>query len=183
MTLGKASALAMGFIGAMALGVLIGPYITSSPIVADNTPTAISEPARDTVASRSAASTRADDAATRASKASARPASEVVSIPPAPVRTVEASAPELHRQIKPLLNRGADVSKASEGFSDAEEFVTLVHASRNTDVPFVLLKHRVLNEGKTVAAAIRESKPEINAEIEAIRARAEAKSDLAKIGS
>jgi hypothetical protein len=180
MTLGKASALAMGLIGAMALGVLIGPYITSSRVVANNTP-AITESAPEPVASRPAAATRAD-ATTRDSKASAR-AAEVVSIPPAPERTVEPSAPELHRQVKPLLSRGADMSKASEGFNDAEEFVTLVHASRNTEVPFVLLKHRVLTEGKTLAAAIRESKPEINAEIEAIRARAEAKSDLAKIGS
>lgn len=70
---------------------------------------------------------------------------------------------------------------ASEGFRDAEQFAAVAHAARNTEIPFVLLKHRVLNERKTLAAAIRESKPEMNADLESRRAVAEARSELAKI--
>ena len=70
---------------------------------------------------------------------------------------------------------------ASQGFRNAEQFAAVAHAARNTEVPFMLLKHRVLNEGKTLVAAIRESKPDLNAQIEATRARAEARSDLAKL--
>ena len=80
-----------------------------------------------------------------------------------------------------MLNRGANMALAAEGFLSAEQFATVAHASRNTAVPFVLLKHRVLNEGKSVAAAIRESKPTADAAVEANLARAQARSDIAEI--
>jgi hypothetical protein len=70
---------------------------------------------------------------------------------------------------------------ASEGFRDAEQFATVAHASRNTAIPFMVLKHRVVIEGKTLAAAIRESKPDLDATSEATRARSEARADLAKL--
>ena len=88
------------------------------------------------------------------------------------------SAPELQAHLKPLLNKGSDMTLAASDFRDAEQFAAVAHAARNTNVPFVLLKHRVLNEGKTLAEAIRESKPDLNALAEANRARAEAKSDM-----
>jgi hypothetical protein len=90
-------------------------------------------------------------------------------------------SPAVHDRLKPLLNQGADLSLASEGFNSAEQFATLAHVSRNTDVPFMLLKHRVLSEGMTVSDAIRASKPEIDATAETNRARAEAKSDFATV--
>ena len=81
-----------------------------------------------------------------------------------------------------MLNRGANMAMAAEGFRSAEEFATVAHAARNTAVPFVLLKHRVLNEGKSVAEAIRESKPAVDAGVEANLARAQARSDIVAIG-
>jgi hypothetical protein len=57
----------------------------------------------------------------------------------------------------------------------------VAHAARNTEVPFLLLKHRVLNEGKSVAQAISESKPTANAAVEAQLAQAQARSDIAAI--
>jgi hypothetical protein len=45
-------------------------------------------------------------------------------------------------------------------------------------VPFVLLKHRVLNEGQTLAEAIHEAKPDLDAKAEVARARAAAEADL-----
>jgi hypothetical protein len=42
----------------------------------------------------------------------------------------------------------------------------------------MVLKHRVLNEGQTLAEAIHEAKPELNAKAEVARARAAAEADL-----
>jgi hypothetical protein len=164
MTIGKMTALCLGFVGCFALGVWTGPHIMN----------------------------RADSAATAAHETvtvpgapdQARPASESgTSTRPAATRTarVDVSAPALHDRLKPVLNRGANMALAAEGFRSAEQFAMVAHAARNTEVPFVLLKHRVLNEGKSVAEAIRESKPAANAAVEANLARAQARSDIAQI--
>jgi len=57
----------------------------------------------------------------------------------------------------------------------------VAHAARNTEIPFILLKHRVLDQGMSLARAIRASKPELNEDAEVNRARADAKADLARI--
>ena len=72
---------------------------------------------------------------------------------------------------------------AVEGFKDAEQFATIAHAARNTQVPFILLKHRVLTEGQSLEAAIRASKPDIDAATEVERARAEARNDIAALST
>jgi len=89
----------------------------------------------------------------------------------------------LHARLRPLLKSGANMNVAAEGFHSAEQFATIAHASQNVDVPFMLLKYRVLNEGDTLVAAIRKSKPHVNALVEADRARSEARSDLAQLGT
>ena len=94
---------------------------------------------------------------------------------------MDLTEPALHERLKPVLNRGANMAVAAEGFRSAEEFAAVAHAARNTDVPFMVLKHRVLNEGKSLAQAIRESKPAIDAANEASQARAQARSDIAAI--
>jgi hypothetical protein len=163
MTFGKWAALVAGFVGAMALGVWIGPYLTNHEAIATSTPSAYRTEAPTTATkSRQPAS---------AKRVAARAATPVIA----------PSATELQTQLKPLLNKGANMSLASEGFRNAEQFAAVAHAARNTEIPFVLLKHRVLNEGKTLATAIRESQPTINAETEATRAVAEARSDLARL--
>jgi len=58
----------------------------------------------------------------------------------------------------------------------------VAHAARNTKVPFMVLKHRVLNEGRTLADAIHELNPEVDAKAEVSRAAAAAKSDIASVG-
>jgi len=70
---------------------------------------------------------------------------------------------------------------AADGFRSAEEFATVAHAARNTGVPFMVLKHRVLTEGRTLADAIHEAKPEIDARAEVARAEVAAKSDLVAV--
>jgi hypothetical protein len=59
----------------------------------------------------------------------------------------------------------------------------VAYASHNTGVPFVVLKHRVLDEGRTLTSAIRESQPAADATSEVQRARAEARSTILSIGS
>ena len=93
-----------------------------------------------------------------------------------------ASEPRLQARLKPVLNRGARMDVAAEGFRSAEEFATVAHAARNTEVPFMVLKHRVLIDGRTLADAIHESKPAIDAKAEVARAEAAAKSDIATLG-
>jgi hypothetical protein len=95
---------------------------------------------------------------------------------------VSVAAPELHHRLKPVFSSGTNVEKASSGFRDAAQFATIAYAARNTEIPFVLLKHRVLNEGKSLAEAIRMSKPEANTTIEVNRARAQAEAELWSVG-
>jgi hypothetical protein len=98
------------------------------------------------------------------------------------VPAVAVDAPELHARLKPVLNRGTKLDLADDGFTSAEQFATVAHAARNTGIPFVVLKHRVLEEGKSLSAAIKESKPDLDAAAEARRARAAARDDLKGIG-
>jgi hypothetical protein len=99
------------------------------------------------------------------------------------VRRVAATAPELRERVEPLLNKGADMNMAAQGFRSGEQFAAVAHAARNTNVPFVLLKHRVVSEHQSLAAAIHASRPELDASVEANRAIAEARSDVAALGN
>lgn len=163
MTVGKASALAVAFVGAVALGVAVGPSLRHSvsdrPFMMDGQYAPGAEP----------------EAAAPA--AVARPTS-ARKVPEMKVSTVAASEPKIQERLKPVLNRGTRLELAADGFGSAEQFATVAHAAHNTSVPFVVLKHRVLTEKRTLADAIRESKPAIDARAEVARARAEAKSDI-----
>lgn len=94
-----------------------------------------------------------------------------------------ATAEPVQDRVKALLNRGADMQLAAEGFANGRELLTVAYAARNTDIPFVLLKHRVVTQKKPLAAAIRELKPALDETAEVSRARAEAKADLARMPS
>lgn len=162
MTTAKTVALTVGLAGAIALGVWVAPRVMN----------------RDTPSADAVAADVAEPAAPVVEKvpvARRRPAAvdKVAALP--------ASAPAVHDRLKPVLNRGTKVEIAAEGFSTAEQFATVAHAARNTEVPFMVLKHRVLDEGKTLAAAIRESKPNVNAVAEVRRARAAAREDIAAL--
>ena len=162
MTIGKMTALGFALVGAFALGVWTGPQIMHR---SEHAAIAVSD-------------TAIVPGAPGAPDAAA-PSSAPKAI--APSAGVAVSAPQLHARLRPVLNRGADMTLAAEGFRSAEQFATVAHAARNTEVPFLLLKYRVLSEGKSVAEAIRESKPAVNAAVEANLARAQARSDIASI--
>ena len=177
MSLGKVSALIVALVAAMAFGVWVGPYVTDrfdhvTPTVSEET----SAPAP--VMAEPSAKPR-QSRAVRATKPSP---SRVASVSETPAAvTIALGAPELQKRMKPVLNRGANMSVASSGFRDAEQFATVAHAARNTQIPFMLLKHRVLNEGKTLAQAIRESRPEADVAAEVKAAQASARRDVASI--
>jgi hypothetical protein len=166
MSIVKTSAITAGFLGAFALGVWTGPALVDR----DGSQADMAAVTKDAPA-------ESRPAATPAPRRSARPAAASS----ASARVVPVSAPELHTQLKPLLNQGSNMTRAAEGFKDAEQFAAVAHAARNTEVPFVLLKDRVLNKHKTLAAAISEFKPELDGMTEANRARQAARSDLARL--
>lgn len=170
------SAAVLGLVGGVALGVWIGAEMTPGRTVAE-TPAAV-EQTVEAPAPEKATPRRARVA--RAAKPAAAPTS---SEPAKLVMTIPVSAPELHDRMKPVLARGTKIPLAVEGFKDAEQFATIAHAARNTQVPFILLKHRVLTEGQSLEAAIRASKPEIDAATEVQRARTEARSDIAALSA
>ena len=138
---------------------------------ADSTDSAVHE----TVAVPSApdtAGTTADDAA------KARPARPRAA---ASTARVDVTEPALHERLKPVLNRGANMAVAAEGFRSAEEFATVAHAARNTEVPFMVLKHRVLNEGQVARAGDSRVEACHRRCNEASQARTQARSDIAAI--
>lgn len=163
MTFGRTSVLVLGVLCGLALGIAGGTVVGLK--LGQRASSEIQVPATRNEPRSVAAGQNRRVAARRA-------------IPRTAKAVIPVSAPELQKQLKPLLNKGSDMTLAARDFRDAEQFAAVAHAARNTNVPFVLLKHRVLNQGKTLAEAIRESKPDLNALAEANRARAEARSDL-----
>lgn len=163
MTFTRASLVYLGVVGAFGLGLAVGPLVgarhgeASAAVAASAVAPVVTPPVVMPVAERRVA--------------------------PRLERVPTASAEPVQRQVKLLLNRGADVRKASEGFANAYQFMTVAYAAKNTDIPFVVLKHRVLTEGRPLAAAIADSKPELDGAAEVSRARAEARADLARIAS
>jgi predicted lipid-binding transport protein (Tim44 family) len=169
MTFGKGSALALGLVCGVALGVWAGPYVT--PMFHEKLP---AEPAAASPA-----------VATAPSHSDMKPASRVrttATAAPAPAApAIPVTAPALEMRLKPLLNRGTNMTGAASGFTSAEQFAAVAHAAYNTKVPFQVLKDRVVGQGLSLASAIHEVNPTLNATSEADRARAEAEADLGKI--
>jgi hypothetical protein len=85
------------------------------------------------------------------------------------------------QQLRPFLNKTVRADGMAQGFETPEDFAATVHAARNIRVPFAELKHHVVDEGKSLPAAIHAVKPAANALLEADLARSEAKADLAAI--
>ncbi len=187
MTVGKASALAAGFVGALALGVAIGPTVHDRLSKTSTEDTAVTEsaPAPTTPAPAARATRRTVAPAPAKDKDMDRRASAseplVKAGPPGSVQSVAVAVwePDLRERVQSVLNKGTKLELAAEDFRTAEEFVTVAHAARNTSVPFVVLKHRVLNEGRTLSDAIHEAKPDLDAKAEVARAREAAQADLA----
>jgi type IV secretory pathway TrbL component len=85
------------------------------------------------------------------------------------------------KQLRPFLNKTAHTDGMAQGFDTPEDFAATVHAASNIRVPFAELKHQVVDEGKSLPAAIHALKPTADASLEADLARSEAKADFAAI--
>ena len=163
--------LAMTGAGAVALTVWI---VSSAPDRApiSNRPERAGAPAADVVRTSRPA---------KKSTTAEKPA-EVAAETPGPSTVIVPSylvtQPRLADRVQPLLQRGADVQLAAEGFRTPELFMAVAHASRNLEVPFVVLKHRVLNERMTLSKAIAATRPDVNAAEHASQAMAAARADV-----
>ena len=158
----RTSRVVLGVVGAFALGVIAGAQLDrpSTPSMSQSleaAPAAASAPAPATPPSRARAV-------------------RLERVPP-------ATAPAVQQHVKRLLNAGTNPELAAEGFGNARELMTVAYAARNTDIPFVLLKHRVLRERMSLASAIQQSRPELDEVAEVNRARAEARADLSRMAS
>jgi hypothetical protein len=177
MKTGRTSAATLGLVGGLVLGAWIGSELTMSRTVTPEpsvvTAKAVQESPAPAVTAKPKRVVRVTRAASGGAVAAPMPEST-----PKLVMTIPVSAPELHARMKPVLARGTKLPLAVEGFTSAEQFATIAHAARNTQVPFILLKHRVLTQGQSLEDAIRASKPEIDAKTEALRAMGEARADI-----
>jgi hypothetical protein len=178
MTFRKAGLLTTGFVAAFAVGVMTGPTIRDN-WSRMNAPeeAAAAQPAEKSAS----APVKNDRPATRARTSSSR-APEAIA-PKKAYNTIQEIAvnlwePELRDRVKAVLNPGSRLDVAAADFDSSEQFMTVAHAARNTKVPFMVLKDRVLNRGQSLAEAIHEFKPELDAKAEVTRARAAARSDL-----
>lgn len=158
MSLGQTTAVALALVSAMAIGIWISPFVM--------------EPG--SLATETAVITATDNA-----KSNGNGEARVVTT----MAAVPVTSPDLQARLRPLLNDGARMDIAAEGFDSAEQFAAVAYAAHNTKVPFVLIKHRVLEEGMSLAEAIRASDEGIAADVEADRARAEARSVIATLTS
>ena len=180
---GKTSAATLGLVGGLALGVWIGAEMLPNRDMTTSEPAAVAATApEETPAPAAPAKAKRVGRVSRVAPAAPAESTAPESTPKL-VMTIPVSAPELHARMKPVLARGTKMPLAVEGFTDAEQFAALAHAARNTQVPFILLKHRVLNEGQSLEEAIRASKPEIDAHTEALRARGEARADILAVSA
>jgi hypothetical protein len=181
MTIGKASALTAAFVGVFALGVAVGPSVKDR--FSESNSRAAAQPVETVVTAPSPAATPTPARTPRAKATAANRTAEAASTATKGTVTsaIPASEPRLHDRLRPVLNRGARMEVAADGFRSAEEFATVAHAAHNTNVPFMVLKYRVLNEGQTLVNAIHDLKPEVDAKAEVARAGAAAKSDIAAV--
>lgn len=184
MKTGKTSAAILGLVGGVVLGAWIGSELTTSRADAPEPPAVTTAAVQESPAAAAPAKPKRVTRANRVDRAAA----SAVEAPmpestPKLVMTIPVSAPELHARMKPVLARGTKLPLAAEGFTSAEQFATIAHASRNTQVPFILLKHRVLVERQSLEKAIAASKPDLDAKSEVQRARQEAKADMAALST
>jgi hypothetical protein len=170
MSIGRATVLSLGFVGAVALGMWISPYVLSRD--------ATGGPARQTAAS-TAQQPSSGAAASTAQKPSSGAATVARTSTPAAV--VPASEPALQKRLKDVLNQGTDLQMAAEGFRSGEQFAAVAHAARNTGVPFMVLKDRVVAKRMSLTAALRDAKPDLDAAAEATRALNMARADIAAV--
>jgi len=172
MTSGKAALLTASLAGVVALGVVTAPTIRNNWSKMNTPEMSASAPVDASAPVPVKAKRPAHRAPSREAVTARKDTGRIASVP------VSVWQPELRDRVKAVLNPGARLELAAEDFTSAEQFVTVAHAARNTQVPFMVLKDRVVNRNQSLAEAIHEFKPDLDAKAEVKRARVEARSDL-----
>lgn len=84
---------------------------------------------------------------------------------------------KLSENLGKLLPAGTDLQAAAAGFRNLGEFVAAVHVSHNLGIPFADLKADMMS-GDNLGQAITKLRPDADAEVEARRARAQAREQV-----
>jgi hypothetical protein len=84
---------------------------------------------------------------------------------------------KLSQSLANLLPPGTNLADASRGFKNLGQFVAAVHVSHNLDIPFAVLKSKMVS-GANLGQAIGDLKPDVNAKEEAKKANKQAKETL-----
>src|SRR4029078_4182788 len=138
MKLGKARLMKAGGVGVVALGIAAGPTIEKNWSRTDAPVAQAVEP-----------SAPPSGAAVPASHARpAPPRTHHVAAVKKESNAIETGAvtmwePACGDRVRAVLNRGAQPEIAAADFASAEQFMTVAHAARNTQLPFMVLKDRV----------------------------------------
>lgn len=86
-------------------------------------------------------------------------------------------------RLTPLLPPGLSLADAAKGFHSEHEFIAALHASRNLNIPFAQIKAEMTGrDHDTLAVAIFEQQPNVDALAEARKAMNQAKTDLQATG-
>jgi len=170
----KASALAGALFGSMIIGAWVGPYFADRAQAFGDGDIHLTSPPAEVPAPSTPAKPEAKTHAGRARAAAA--SSAAVQTP-----RILLDNPKLVRRLKTMLTDGAKMNVVASGFRNSEDLAAAVHAARNTKVPFMVLKHEIVDEGRSLVAAIHVVKPTADASLEADLARSEARADLASI--
>jgi hypothetical protein len=86
-------------------------------------------------------------------------------------------SPQLASRVHALLPPGVDLKTAAEGFKNEGQFLAALHASKNLNISFGLIRSKVIGH-KTLGQAIHELQSETNAKAAAKAAEGEAASDI-----
>jgi hypothetical protein len=172
MTSGKAALLTAGLVGVVALGAAATPAIRDHWSKMNAPEMTASAPADTSAPAPVKAKRPAHHAPSREAVTARKDSGRIDTVP------VLVWQPELRNRVKAVLNPGTRLELAAEDFTSAEQFVTVADAARNTQVPFMILKDRVVNQNQSLAEAIHEFKPDLDAKAEVKRAQVEAQSDL-----
>ncbi len=166
MTAGKTSVLIATMVGGTVLGMWLAPRVTPLE-TAFHHPPAVATASAPAAGPAVAAAAPAVEPETAAPAATARIA-----------RAAYRPSDRFLAREQPLLEPGTNMTVAARGFHSATQFASIARASRNLNVPFVLLKDRTVTRHMSLQRAIHTLKPGVNARIEADRALAEARSDV-----
>ena len=102
------------------------------------------------------------------------------STPIAALPAERAGDARLAATLAKLLPPGTDLRAEASGFKTLGDFVAAAHVSNNLAIPFATLKAKIV-KGDSLGDAIQALRPDIDAQIEARKARAMAADDLAKV--